>query len=411
VLLRAGSPLSSLAARVPLRSALAIWSAVWLLLAAPGTRADPRDAGLGPNQATVLRVGAMRTLKRPSEAAQIAGEGAVIEIDAGTYIGDTAIWRQDGLTIRGVGGHAHLRAEGANAEGKGTWVIKGSNVIVERLEFSGAKVPDRNGAGIRFEGAGLTVRDCYFHDNENSILARADESSDIVIERSEFARNGFGDGQSHNLYIGGVRSLTLRFSYLHHAVVGHNVKSRAVRSHIAYNRIMDEHDGRSSYAIEFPEGGLAFVIGNIVQQGPATENPTIISYGAEGLRHATNEIYLVNNTMVNDRPGGGRFLFIRGGADGARVLNNVFVGRGEPPKGLRELHQNIFVREGDLVHPSTFDYRLKAGSVAIDRAVDPGSAYGVRLLPTEEYEHKARGRRRADDGALDAGALEFRRPR
>lgn len=42
---------------------------------------------------------------------------------------------------------------------------------MEWIEFSGATVPDKNGAGIRQEGVPLTVRHCRFHDNENCILA------------------------------------------------------------------------------------------------------------------------------------------------------------------------------------------------------------------------------------------------
>ena len=77
---------------------------------------------------------------------------------AGLYAGDAAVWTQNRLTIRGRGGRAHLRADGARAEDKGIWVVKGSATTIENIEFSGAKVPDRNGAGIRLEGPGLTVR-------------------------------------------------------------------------------------------------------------------------------------------------------------------------------------------------------------------------------------------------------------
>ena len=190
-------------------------------------------------RAAVLHVGAGRKLTRPSAAAQVARDGDIVEIDAGLYEGDAAIWTQHGLTIRGVGGRAHLRANGAHAESKAIWVIKGSNTTIENVEFSGAAVPHRNGAGIRQEGAGLTVRNCYFHHNENGILTGANPDSDIVVEHSEFAYNGYGDGYSHNLYIGTVRSFTLRYSYVHHAVVGHNVKSRALKK----RRRLQSHHG------------------------------------------------------------------------------------------------------------------------------------------------------------------------
>ena len=377
-------------------------------------RVDAADAWEAMREATepaVLRVGAKRELKRPSAAAEIARDGDIIEIDAGIYDGDAAVWRQSRLTIRGVGGRAHLRADGAQAENKGIWVIKGNDTMIEGLEFSGAKVPDRNGAGIRLEGAGLTVRDCYFHDNENGILTGANQASDIVVEHSEFARNGSGDGYSHNLYIGQVRSFTLRFSYVHHALVGHNVKSRALKNHITYNRIMDENDGRSSYDIDLPNGGLSFVIGNVIQHGPETENSTIISYGAEGLQHPVNELYFVNNTVVNDRPAGGRFLFVKEGASTARILNNVFSGRGEVLNGPGELRNNVTLSKTNFVDPANFDYRLKAGAAAIGRGVDPGSARGFELRPSDEYAHKTKKRARNNSGRLDAGALEYRAQR
>src|SRR5258706_8985648 len=258
--------------------------------------ADVQEAARESAQPAVLRVGPKRELKRPSAAAEIARDGDVIEIDAGIYEGDAAVWRQHRLTIRGVGGRAHLRADGAEAEDKGIWVVKGNDTTIESGEFSEAKVEGENGAGIRLEGAGLTVRDCFFHDNENGILTGANAESDIVVEHSEFANNGFGDGQSHNLYIGRVRSFTLRFSYVHHALVGHNVKSRARRNIIAYNRIMDENDGRSSYAVEFPNGGLAVVIGNLIPKRPPNGNSTAVFYRGPGLLHPRNELYLVDHT-------------------------------------------------------------------------------------------------------------------
>jgi len=370
--------------------------------------ADPRETAREQQQATVLRVGAQRQLERPSAAAQIARDGDTIEIDAGTYPGDAAIWRANRLNIRGVGGRAHLRADGAEAEGKGIWVIKGNDTTIESVEFSGAKVPDKNGAGIRQEGTGLTIRNCHFHDNENGILTGANPASDIVIENSEFARNGFGDGYSHNLYIGGVRSFTLRFSYVHHARIGHNVKSRALRNHILYNRIADEIDGTGSYAVEFPSGGLAFVIGNLIQQGPATDNPVIVSFGAEGLRNPVNELYFVNNTVVNDLPSGGTFLFIKAGTSAASIVNNIFSGPGEISSGPGELRYNVVARKTDFVDAANFDYRLRPGAAAIGFGVDPGSVRGLDLRPSAQYDHTAQAASRSRIGGLDAGALEYR---
>jgi hypothetical protein len=355
----------------------------------------------------VLRVGPREAITVPSTAAKVARDGDTVEIEAGTYAGDTAVWRQNGLTIRGVGGLAHIRADGAQAEGKGLWILKGNDTTLIGIELSGVKVPDNNGAGIRLEGRGLTVRNCYVHDNENGILTSPNPESDIVIENSEFAHNGAGDGLTHNLYIGKIRSFTLRYSYVHHAVAGHDVKSRAMKNTIAYNRIMDEDKGQSSYSVEFPNGGLAFVIGNLIEQGPKGENFTIVSYGTEGLQHPQNELYFASNTVVNDRPGKGRFIFVKA-ADSALIVNNLFSGPGDLLTGPGEMKNNVTGRRSDFVAASRFDYRLKARSAAVGRGIDPGSAHGVALRPSEEYVHKAQHRPRNTSGKLDVGALEYR---
>jgi hypothetical protein len=196
--------------------------------------------------ANVLRVGPGRAIQRVSDAADIAQDGDVVEIDAGLYPADVAVWYQDNLTIRGVGGYAHLRADGAYVQGKGIWVIAGSDAIVENIEFSEVTVPDQNGAGIRHDGWNLVVCNGYFHDSEEGILGGA---GDVLIEYSEFANNGYGDGFSHNMYILDAERFTLRYTYTHHARIGHNVKTRARENYILYNRIMDESGGSASYAL------------------------------------------------------------------------------------------------------------------------------------------------------------------
>jgi hypothetical protein len=289
-------------------------------------------------------------------------------------------------------------------------VIKGRNTTVENIEFSGARVPDKNGAGIRQEGVGLTVRNCYFHDNENGILGGGGDG-EVVIEYSEFAANGHGDGLSHNIYINRVTSFTLRGSYSHHARIGHNVKSRAIANYILYNRIMDEASGTSSYAIDLPNGGITYLIGNLIQQGPDTENSTIVSYGAEGLQNPVNEFYAINNTIVNDRPQGGRFLFVAAQAGLVRVVNNLFVGKGTILDGLGELSHNLTNVTSNRVgflDSKIYDYRLGRSSPATDAGTEPGTANGYPLAPVSHYLHKSRLEPRVRVGPIDIGAYEYR---
>jgi hypothetical protein len=92
-------------------------------------------------------------------------------------------------------------------------------------------------------------------------------------------------------------------SYFHHADVGHLLKSRAARSHILYNRLTDETGGRASYELEFPNGGLAYVVGNVIEQAATTENETIISFGAEGYRPRNELIWSTTRSSTTARTG------------------------------------------------------------------------------------------------------------
>ncbi len=352
----------------------------------------------------ILQVGPGKTYSVPSAAAAVAVNGDTIEIDAGEYAGDVTAWYPNNLTIKGVSGRAHMRAAGANAQGKGTWVIKGNNTVVENIEFSEASVPDENGAGIRQDGGSLTVRNCYFHDNENGILG-GDGGGKMLIEYCEFNHNGFGDGYTHNMYISGPDTFILRYSYSHRARIGHNVKTRSKVNFIEYNRIMDEDDGTSSYAIDVPNGGSTYIIGNLIQQGPQTDNSTIVSYGAEGLSNPNSELFFINNTVVNDR-GSGTFIYVSSGAS-ALIQNNIFAKNGGVLSGPGNLVTNLVSNNPGLVDMANFDYHLGTNSPAIDAGSDPGSANGYNLSPQFEYQHPSQRKIRNQSGTIDIGAYEY----
>ena len=364
----------------------------------------------GVAEAATLSVGPGATYAGPCQAIAAAADGDTIEIDAaGVYDGDVCAIARSRLTLRGIHGRAHIDAAGRNSGGKGIWVVQGNDTVVEGIEFSGATVPDQNGAGIRQEGTNLTVRNCYFHDNENGILTGADPNSEIVIESSEFARNGYGDGYTHNMYIGSIRRFTLRYSYSHSAKVGHLVKSRAQENHILYNRLTGEADGTESYEINLPNAGTSYVIGNLVEQGPTTENSAMLDYGSEGPTNPGNDLYVINNTFVNDRPSGGVFVSINTAvAVPAVVRNNIFRGTGTPVSQSSAVLANNFTGvDPMLVDMANFDYHLAPGSPCVDTGGDPGSAGGVSLLPVAQYVHPASFEGRIVVGTIDIGAYEL----
>ena len=348
------------------------------------------------------RVGPDRSLTTPSAAAAVAHDGDTVLIDAGTYVGDVATWTQDDLTLRGEGGRAHLRADGQSAQGKAIWVIAGDRTTVDRVEFSGATVPDQNGAGIRQEGDGLTVTRSWFHHNQNGILAGDNPESDIVIRRSRFFRSGAGDGYTHNLYIGAVRSLTVTGSYLWGADVGHELKSRAASNTIVGNRITDG-DATASYSVDLPNGGRSLIAGNVIIQGPNSENSTLVSYGAEGFTDASRALWVVNNTFVNRRSTG-TFVSLAEGSR-AHLLNNLLVGPGDLTNFVGiEAAANRRVGLQDFADPSADDFRLRSTSSAIDRGV----RVPQRWRALWEYDHPTRQVRRPVVGRVDLGAYERR---
>jgi hypothetical protein len=232
--------------------------AAFAAAAATGTACDTATG-------RVLEVGPGKPYAVPSAAVAIAQSGDVIRIDAVRYDGDVATWRADNLTICGTGGRAKLYAAGRNAGGKGIWVIQGGDVVVDSMEFHHATVPHRNGAGIRSEGLNLTIRNSGFYDNENGILS--DNGGTITIDKSEFARNGFGDGQSHNIYIGMAHRLVVTASCFREARIGHQLKSRAKETVVENSYFVDGPDGTASYLIDTPNGGIVSLRGNLFQKG------------------------------------------------------------------------------------------------------------------------------------------------
>jgi hypothetical protein len=362
-------------------------------------------------RAATLTVGPGKMYATPCAAIAAASDGDTIEIDAsGSYDGDVCAIAKNRLILRGVNGRPKIDAAGKNYGGKGIWVIGGSDTTVENIEFSGAAVPDKNGAGIRQEGSNLTVRSCYFHDNEDGILTGGGTNTEVIVEYSEFAANGNGDGFSHNMYIGHEGRFTLRYSYSHAAKVGHLVKSRAAENYILYNRLSGE-DGSASYELDLPNAGTSYVIGNLIQQGNTTQNATFVTYGVEGTtaENPGHTLFVVNNTFVNDRTAGGTFIAVGGAITTPVVItNNIFFGAGTITAQTDAIQTTNF-SQGDpkLVDRAGFDYRLSPGSPCIDAGSDPGMGAGFALLPVRHYVHPANAADRSAAFAIDIGAYEF----
>ncbi|HEY1092276.1 MAG TPA: right-handed parallel beta-helix repeat-containing protein [Burkholderiaceae bacterium] len=281
---------------------------------------------IGAAWAARIEVGPGLAYTSIAQAARAARDGDTVEVQAGDYRADVAIWTQRSLVLRAVGGRVRLIADGASAERKAIWVVRGGDIRIEGFDFSGARVAARNGAGIRFESGRLQVVDCSFVDNENGILTASDPRSELQIERSLFQGNGAGDGYSHNLYVGRIAKLTVTDSTFADGRVGHLLKSRAAHNEIHRNRLVDSDAGTASYELEFPNGGVARVTGNLIRQGPHTENPLMVSYGVEGYVWPHNTLVMTGNTLIDDLPSGGSYLRVTPGEREVELQGNRLQG-------------------------------------------------------------------------------------
>jgi len=365
-----------------------------------------------PGRATVWTIGPGQTYTMPSQVSALVGNGDTVNIEAGVYPSDVARWQADDLVLRGIGGFAHLESNGQSWGGKAIWVIQGDNCTVEWIEFSECQVPDHNGAGIRLEGLNLSVSHCWFHHNENGILCGEYHPSTVRIEYSEFGHHGYGDGYSHNLYIGHIDSLIFRYNYNHHADVGHELKSRAWVNVIEYNRFSNESDGTASREIDLPNGGQAYLIGNVIQQGLQSQNSNMVGFGMEGLSNpGPHELYAVNNTLVNEKANGSFFQMPTEAY--FKATSNILAGGGSFmstwPTTLDTLAnlRSTSIAALQFLDAANYDLRIDVNSPAHNTGFPAGLANnGYPLVALWEYAHPTNGVLRCQHALLDAGAFE-----
>lgn len=382
------------------------------LMVVPPETLPAADGGVaGAGSSVTMRVGPGERITTLTDAARLARDGEVIEIRPGTYRGQPAIWNQNNLIIRGAPGERPVMlADGKSAEGKAIWVVRGGNVKIENIEFRGARVADRNGAGIRFEKGHLTVHGCRFIDNEMGILTANSAEQSLDVSDSEFGdQPRHTDGMSHLLYVGAIGKFVLRGSRFSNGYLGHLVKSRARESHVLYNMLVDGKDGKASYELEFPNGGVVYVIGNAIGQSAGTDNPILVAYGAEGRRWPDNALYLAHNTLVNDHFGG-HFLNVWSDRfSGLEVwqINNLLVGKGNffPPAQGR-VEGNQAAERADLIEQGGVPLRPTSQSSLRGSVRPPGSVRGIELLPKAEFAYPVGTRPLRASSALAPGAFQ-----
>lgn len=234
-----------------------------------------------------------------------ARPGQTLFIPPGAYRGAFGVIDQPGLTLTSPGPGAVMHGDGRHVEGKAMLVVRAPGVHIENIEFRGARVPAGNGAGIRFEAGTLTLDRCRFFDNEMGLLSASRPDMQLVVRHCEF-----GDAPRHDsgllhhlLYVGAIGSCVVMHSRFFNGWRGHLLKSRAQVNRILWNELVDGPDGEASYELEFPNGGDNLVQGNRIEQSARTQNPVMLSMGAEAGGQHGGRLVLRDNRFVNHHPG------------------------------------------------------------------------------------------------------------
>jgi hypothetical protein len=251
-----------------------------------------------PAAAATLMVGPNETYKVPSEAAAVAQPGDTVIIEPSTYH-DCSVWTADDLLIESSAKGVVLST--TICQGKAIFVIPANNITVSGITFTGARSADDNGAGIRAEGANLTVESSIFSYNQDGILADANPQSTITITSSQFNHNGAcsKEGCAHGIYIGNVALLQVENSSFYDTQIGHHIKSRAASTVISDCDIEDGPNGTASFEVDIPNGGDVEITNTVMEKGPKAENhATAVSIGEEGVTEVTSQLLVTSNTVT-----------------------------------------------------------------------------------------------------------------
>lgn len=322
-----------------------------------------------------------------------AADGDTIALLPGRYQGPPAVVSGKRLTIRGVDQRPVLAGEGRQSGRQALLVQRGGELTLENLEFRGARADDGNGAGVLHEGGRLLVRNCLFLDNETGISSSNDPEAELTVEDSEFGLAPQVEGGLHHLLtVGRIGRFSIRGSRFYSGFEGHLIKSRARENLIAYNLIYDGDAGEASYEVDLPAGGLAWLIGNIIGQGPRAQNAVMVAYGSEGSAWPRNGLYMSHNTLVGNPWPPTWFVRVFQGklpADAEiKLVNNLTLGLGLLSPGTDgSFSGNHWApRRRALASIYTLDFEPTVASGWQGIAAPAGEGGGRSLVPTAQFK-------------------------
>jgi hypothetical protein len=420
--------------------------------------ANPAPTGTrGP--ATIL-VGPERDFKTLQSVSRSLVPGDTVLVDGGTiYPGDVTFYasgtQEAPILVRGV--RVDGRRPVISGGDRGVAFSLSNHYVFEGFEIEGAGT-----CGIYCRADDIMIRDCFIRDCPNhGILCAMNDSGDLTLSGVEVARCGSGT-QFHPVYAdtdevkypGSV--FRMQGCFLHDQNGGNNVKSRARRNEIWYNRI----EGGYFRELELigPDGDdrasaplrpfHSDVVGNLFIKR-SMESPSMVRIGHDRPGNGSEGRYrFLNNDFVVLVPGlkdqTAYAIQAYGVLESVELCNNVFFGSGVPlgvlrdteaewlegavvggwnnwvqvdatwiPKGMNE---TILGVDPGFVDALGSDFRLAYGSGLIDRGTQSPEGvegYGFpapkeRLPSFTPPAGPAAGPLlvRRSDGAIDIGAFE-----
>ena len=291
-------------------------------------------AGLGGSAAaSTYRVGLGETYRELTLLPPLV-PGDIVEVVGGfTY--QPVKFEADGtaaqpIVIRGLrnaNGRRPLIANGDNA-----LELAGDHYVVEGMELTGGAL-----RCLFVHADDLVLRDLLIHDCPNhGIEGGGNGGGTITLEYSEVHHTGRGALQ-HQIYVAtderahlGAK-FVMRFNWIHDATGGNNVKSRAERNEIYFNRI----EGALYHELELigpdpADAGVtenqavenSDVVGNVFAKGGGHSNFWIARLGGDGTGQSYGRYRFVHNTILLASDSAGAFRLFDG-IDSFEAHNNV----------------------------------------------------------------------------------------
>ncbi|MCU0947221.1 MAG: right-handed parallel beta-helix repeat-containing protein [Porphyrobacter sp.] len=272
-------------------------TAVLALVAAalPFAAALAQGAGRAPFR--IAETG--RSYATLQQAVDAIGTGrATIVIAPGTY--RQCAVQEAGIVTYLAEQPGSVTLTGEACEDKAALVLRGRAAEVRGLTFTGIRVADYNGSGIRLEEGDLLVSGARFADSQQGILTANGVRARVVIERSTFSGLGNCDdedvGCAHSIYVGDYGSLVVRECRFERGAGGHYLKTRTGEVVIEDNSFDDSAGFETNYMIDLPAGARGRIAGNFFVQGRNKLNTSaFIALGTETILHSSDGLRVENN--------------------------------------------------------------------------------------------------------------------